>query len=60
MMKRVLPDTNIYGRIIEKSQQDIIYLATQRGVLKGVFVIYGFELIRKESLTIKMSSSLLL
>jgi len=42
-MRRVLPDTNIYGRILEKSEQDIIYLAAQKGYLKGVFVVYGFD-----------------
>ena len=47
-MKRVIIDANIYGRILEKFHQNIIKEATEKGVLKGHLVIYGFDIIRKE------------
>ncbi|MBI2545800.1 hypothetical protein HYV81_01330 [Candidatus Woesearchaeota archaeon] len=46
--KRVILDTNIYGRILEEFHQKVIREAVDRGVLKGHFIIYGFDVIRKE------------
>ena len=46
--KRVMLDSNIYGLILEEFHQNLIKEATEKGVLKGYFVIYGLDLIRKE------------
>lgn len=47
-MERVLLDSSIYGKIIENRQEDIIRKAIDKDVLKGVFVIYGCNVVRKE------------
>lgn len=43
-MKRVLLDTNIYGRVVERSDEEVQTLAEKR---KDI-VIYGFDVVRKE------------
>lgn len=43
-MKRVILDTNIYGKIIEKREVDFILSNLQ----KGSIIIYGSDVIRKE------------
>ncbi len=47
-MKRVLLDTNIYGRIIEERQENIIRESINKDVFKGKFVIYGCNIVIKE------------
>lgn len=47
-MKRVIIDANIYGRVLEKFHQNLIKEAVEKDVIKGHFVIYGFDIIRKE------------
>lgn len=47
-MKRVLLDTNIYGRILEKGAEKLIREAIETDKLKNKFIIYGNDLIRAE------------
>ncbi len=47
-MKRVMLDTNIYGKILEEFHHTIIQEALERGIFKREFIIYGFDTIRKE------------
>jgi len=44
-MKRVILDTNIYGRIVEKEQEEELsqFLEKRRDI-----IIYGFDVVRKE------------
>ncbi|HLC67435.1 MAG TPA: hypothetical protein VJI12_00980 [archaeon] len=44
-MKRIILDTNIYGRIVEKRQEEEIRQIIERH--HGV-IIYGFDVVRKE------------
>lgn len=44
-MKRVLLDTNIYGRIVDKKEEDKIKELTER---RKDTIIYGFDVVRKE------------
>jgi hypothetical protein len=47
-MKRVLLDTNIYGNAIERGHIPLLRKASESKALKGKFVVYGLDLIRKE------------
>lgn len=44
-MKRVILDTNIYGRIIERKEEEEIQIALEK---RKDIIIYGFDVVRKE------------
>lgn len=44
-MKRLILDTNIYGRIIERKERELVEKALTD---KSDIVIYGFDVVRKE------------
>lgn len=44
-MKRVILDTNIYGRIIERNEREVVESALSD---KSDVIIYGFDVVRKE------------
>lgn len=47
-MKRVILDTNVYGKIIEQGDENLIANAVEKNLFAGKLLIYGNSVIRNE------------